>query len=56
MNSQEYELALFEGPWMIGDHYVVIEEWLPNFVSGYSMVNNIRVWVRLPSLPWRTLS
>ncbi|CAN1181079.1 hypothetical protein LINPERHAP2_LOCUS35156 [Linum perenne] len=51
MDTEDYERALFEGPWLIGDHYIVAEEWRPNFEPGYSVVNKIRAWVRLPSLP-----
>ncbi|CAN1182170.1 hypothetical protein LINPERHAP2_LOCUS35835 [Linum perenne] len=36
---------------MVGDHYVVSKEWRPNFEPGYSQVNTIRAWVRLPGLP-----
>ncbi|CAN1191384.1 hypothetical protein LINPERHAP2_LOCUS41027 [Linum perenne] len=38
-------------PWLVGDHYVVSEEWRPNFEPGLSQVNSIRVWVRLPGIP-----
>ncbi|CAN1168683.1 hypothetical protein LINPERHAP2_LOCUS27953 [Linum perenne] len=47
----DYNRAFLEGPWLVGDHYVVSEEWRPNFEPGYSQVTNIRVWVRLPGLP-----
>ncbi|CAN1165511.1 hypothetical protein LINPERPRIM_LOCUS33774 [Linum perenne] len=50
METEDYERALFEGPWMVGDHYIVSEEWRPNFEPAYSQVNNLRVWVRLPNL------
>ncbi|CAN1170968.1 hypothetical protein LINPERHAP2_LOCUS29291 [Linum perenne] len=36
---------------MVNDHYIVAEEWRPNFEPGYSQVNNLRVWIRLPNLP-----
>ncbi|CAN1185857.1 hypothetical protein LINPERHAP2_LOCUS37820 [Linum perenne] len=42
---------MFEGPWLVGDHYVVSEEWRPNFEPGYSQVNTMKVWIRLPGLP-----
>ncbi|CAN1822969.1 hypothetical protein LINPERHAP1_LOCUS30174 [Linum perenne] len=51
MHVDDYDRALFEGPWLIGDHYIVAEEWRPNFEPGHSIVNKIRAWVRLPSLP-----
>ncbi|CAN1135614.1 hypothetical protein LINPERHAP2_LOCUS8956 [Linum perenne] len=47
----DYMRAMFEGPWLVGDHYVISEEWRPNFEPGYSQINHIRVWVRLPGLP-----
>ncbi|CAN1317507.1 hypothetical protein LINPERPRIM_LOCUS30465 [Linum perenne] len=27
----DFERAMFGGPWMINDHYVVIQEWRPHF-------------------------
>ncbi|CAN1148930.1 hypothetical protein LINPERHAP1_LOCUS21463 [Linum perenne] len=36
---------------MVGDHYIVSDEWRPNFEPEYAEVNNLRVWVRLPNLP-----
>ncbi|CAN1163136.1 Putative ribonuclease H protein At1g65750 [Linum perenne] len=50
MEAEDYERALFEGPWMVGDHYIVSEEWRPNFEPAHAQVNNLRVWVRLPNL------
>ncbi|CAN1120793.1 hypothetical protein LINPERHAP2_LOCUS409 [Linum perenne] len=49
--EEDYSRAFLDGPWLIGDHYVVSEEWRPNFEPGQSQVNTIRVWVRLPGLP-----
>lgn len=30
----EYERALTEGPWLIGDNYLHVQRWKPNFVCG----------------------
>ncbi|CAN1170067.1 hypothetical protein LINPERHAP2_LOCUS28773, partial [Linum perenne] len=49
--EEDYKRAFLDGPWLVGDHYVVSEEWRPNFEPGYSQVNTIRAWVRLPGLP-----
>ncbi|CAN1299343.1 hypothetical protein LINPERPRIM_LOCUS24168 [Linum perenne] len=43
--------ALNEGPWLIGDHYVISEPWRPYFEPGDSPISKLRVWVRLPNLP-----
>ncbi|CAN1743194.1 hypothetical protein LINPERHAP1_LOCUS1703, partial [Linum perenne] len=50
-SEEDYNRAFLDGPWLVGDHYVVSEEWRPNFKLGYSQVNTIRAWVRLPGLP-----
>ncbi|CAN1144835.1 hypothetical protein LINPERHAP2_LOCUS14333 [Linum perenne] len=47
----DFNRALLDGPWLVGDHYVVSEEWRPNFEPGFSQVNSVRVWVRLPGIP-----
>ncbi|CAN1178493.1 hypothetical protein LINPERHAP2_LOCUS33702 [Linum perenne] len=48
----DYERALFGGPWMINDHYVVIQEWRPYFRPEETLVTTLRVWVRLPGIPF----
>ncbi|CAN1165448.1 hypothetical protein LINPERHAP2_LOCUS26157 [Linum perenne] len=42
---------MFGGPWMIGDHYVVLQNWRPYFRPESSSLSTLRVWVRLPGLP-----
>ncbi|CAN1177210.1 hypothetical protein LINPERHAP2_LOCUS32967 [Linum perenne] len=48
----DYERAMFGGPWMINDHYVVIQEWRPYFRPEETILTTLRVWVRLPGLPF----
>ncbi|CAN1149421.1 hypothetical protein LINPERHAP2_LOCUS17012, partial [Linum perenne] len=47
----DYQHALFGGPWMVGDHYVVIQEWRPYFQPENYPITTLRVWVRLPGIP-----
>ncbi|CAN1144935.1 hypothetical protein LINPERHAP2_LOCUS14393 [Linum perenne] len=47
----DYERAMFGGPWMVGDHYVVIQDWRPHFQPEGSPISTLRVWVRLPGIP-----
>ncbi|CAN1153234.1 Putative ribonuclease H protein At1g65750 [Linum perenne] len=47
----DYERALFGGPWMVNDHYVVIQEWRPYFRLEETIISTLRVWVCLPGLP-----
>ncbi|CAN1153892.1 hypothetical protein LINPERHAP2_LOCUS19690 [Linum perenne] len=49
---EDYERAMFGGPWMVGDHYVVIQTWRPYFRLEDSTLSTLRVWVRLPGLPF----
>ncbi|CAN1142726.1 hypothetical protein LINPERHAP2_LOCUS13215 [Linum perenne] len=46
----DFDRAMFGGPWMVGDHYVVIKEWIPYFQPEDSLIYTLRVWVRLPDL------
>ncbi|CAN1137715.1 hypothetical protein LINPERHAP2_LOCUS10234 [Linum perenne] len=48
----DYERAMFGGPWMINDHYVVIQEWRPYFRPEDTLLATLRVWVRLPGIPF----
>ncbi|CAN1193774.1 hypothetical protein LINPERHAP2_LOCUS42168 [Linum perenne] len=47
----DYEHAMFGGPWMVGDHYVVIQDWRPYFQPQDSPILTLRVGVRLPGIP-----
>ncbi|CAN1149595.1 hypothetical protein LINPERHAP2_LOCUS17108 [Linum perenne] len=47
-----YDPAMFGGPWMVNDHYVVIQEWRPYFRPEETFLSTLRVWVRLPGIPF----
>ncbi|CAN1131001.1 hypothetical protein LINPERHAP2_LOCUS6156 [Linum perenne] len=48
----DYDRAMFGGPWMVNDHYVVIQEWRPYFQPEETFLSTLRVWVRLPGIPF----
>ncbi|XVF76607.1 hypothetical protein PTKIN_Ptkin13bG0279400 [Pterospermum kingtungense] len=50
-NSDEMERALYEGPWIIADHYLAVRQWRHNFDPYKFSVNRLSVWVRFPDLP-----
>ncbi|XP_057747489.1 uncharacterized protein LOC130966685 [Arachis stenosperma] len=50
-NQDDYVHALFEGPWMIADHYLLIQRWRPLFMPQEMEVHKLAVWVRIPNLP-----
>ncbi|XP_016164986.1 uncharacterized protein LOC107607562 [Arachis ipaensis] len=47
----DYAHAFFEGPWMIVDHYLLIQRWRPLFIPKENEVQKVAVWVRIPNLP-----
>ncbi|CAN1269599.1 hypothetical protein LINPERPRIM_LOCUS13641, partial [Linum perenne] len=50
-STEDYERAMFGGPWMVADHYVVCEEWRPYFRPEDSALSKLRVWICLPGIP-----
>ncbi|CAN1286307.1 hypothetical protein LINPERPRIM_LOCUS19256 [Linum perenne] len=47
----DQDRACFGGPWMVGDHYIVMQNWRPYFRPEDSSFSTLRVWIRLPGLP-----
>ncbi|XP_031131985.1 uncharacterized protein LOC116033376 [Ipomoea triloba] len=48
---RDYEFAKFEGPWMILRHYLIVQEWVPNFDPSNNKMEKLLVWVRFPTIP-----
>ena len=46
----DYEHVMMTGPWMLGDNYVVIREWVPNFIPEEDTITRLMAWVRIPKL------
>ena len=49
-NPEDYEHVLTQGPWMLGDNYVVIREWEPNFVPEEDSITKLTACLRIPRL------
>jgi len=49
-NIEDYSHVMMNGPWMIGDNYLVIREWVPNFVPEEDHITKLTAWVRIPKL------
>ncbi|XP_010684971.1 uncharacterized protein LOC104899471 [Beta vulgaris subsp. vulgaris] len=45
-DDQGYE----EGPWMIGESYLTIRRWVPNFIADEAPIKTLTAWVRIPHL------
>lgn len=48
-SDKDYDFALFEGPWMIQDHY--LQRWRPFFLQSAEISGKAAVWLRIPKLP-----
>nr|XP_023901561.1 uncharacterized protein LOC112013401 [Quercus suber] len=48
---EDFENVLKKGPWFIGDHFLSLRPWEPNFKPATANVSSIAVWVRLNGLP-----
>ncbi|KAI9120919.1 hypothetical protein K1719_007952 [Acacia pycnantha] len=51
-SKEDRDYAYYEGPWMIDDHYLLVQRWRPNFNPGKAdCQRKVAVWVRIPDLP-----
>ena len=48
--KEDYNQVLRKGPWFIGQHFLSIRPWEPNFRLDEANIASIAVWVRLPKL------
>lgn len=48
---EDHDSVLKKGPWFIGDHFLAIHPWKPNFCPASVSLSSVAVWVRLPQLP-----
>ena len=49
--GENYENVLRKGSWFIGDHFLSIKPWEPDFKPALASVSSIVVWVRLNEIP-----
>lgn len=48
---EDYKHVLFEGPWLVADHYLLIQRWRPFFLENAEVIRKVAVWIRIPRLP-----
>ena len=46
----DYEATLKKGPWFIGEHFLSIRPWEPNFHSASANVTSVAIWIRFNEL------
>nr|POE84565.1 hypothetical protein CFP56_71408 [Quercus suber] len=49
--KEDYETILRKGSWFIGEHFLSIRSWEPNFRPAMANVSLVAVWIRLNELP-----
>ncbi|KAJ8427976.1 hypothetical protein Cgig2_017463 [Carnegiea gigantea] len=49
-NLEDYEHVMTQGPWVLGDNYLVIREWVPNFIPEEHTISKFMAWVHIPGL------
>ncbi|CAI0410917.1 unnamed protein product [Linum tenue] len=50
-NRADYLTSLSDGPWMILEHYLVVQPWSQDFRLKEKLPPSITAWVRFPALP-----
>lgn len=46
-----YKRILFEGPWVAGQHSILVQRWSPHFDPFTNQLGRIATWVRIPNVP-----
>ena len=49
--AEDVDRVLKEVPWFIGQHFLAIRQWEPNFKASTTTLSSVAVWIRLPGLP-----
>lgn len=49
--KDDYERALFGGPWYVLDHHLMLANWQPNFRPTHNPLNRLITWIHFSELP-----
>ena len=49
--QSDLEVVLKEGPWFVGQHFLAIRKWEPEFKAEEASLSFVAVWIRLFELP-----
>ena len=44
-------MPFMEGPWMIFNHYILVQIWRSFFLTNPNIGRRLLVWIRIPDLP-----
>lgn len=48
--EEDYRRALFEGPWKVADHYILVQRWRLSFMANAQWEKKIAAWINVPGL------
>ena len=48
---EDVDNILKGGPWFIGQHFLAIWQWEPEFHASSTTLSSVALWIRLPELP-----
>ena len=51
MFIEDYENIIRGGPWFIGEYFLTIRAWEPNFKPSNATCSLVAIWLRSPELP-----
>ncbi|KAJ4842083.1 hypothetical protein Tsubulata_009435 [Turnera subulata] len=46
----DYNRVLFDGPWLVADHVLMVRRWQPCFDPDEAVIDKAIVWIQLPKL------
>ena len=48
---EDYQKDLEQGQWIVGENYLSVRKWEPEFQAAKAKVSSMAVWIRLAKLP-----
>ena len=49
--KEDHDVVLRKGPWFLGEHFLYIRPWEPNFKAETTNVSSVAVWIKFNGLP-----
>ncbi|KAJ8425839.1 hypothetical protein Cgig2_021306 [Carnegiea gigantea] len=49
-NLDDHHHVMNQGPWMIGDNYLMVRRWVPNSVPDKAPIQHLMAWVQIPNI------
>lgn len=49
--QENYSKAIHQVPWFLGNHFLAVHQWQPNFTPSSANFTSTVIWARLPQLP-----